>query len=295
MLDLASLWFPGVHPIPPNAKIEVSYPGHKVDFVRGTLENLAIERSDMGLRVRGSLPKYLDQHNAGEFPLSKVREVLLKLEDVLGIPLENGIIHELEIGWVLRMDKPVYQYLANWGPVARFSRTPHYSGNSMLYHNTSRSFQGYDKGIEAIRRGQLPWEFLGLNLLKIEDRYKTDPGLGLGKRLTAADLRRPEILGYFFGRLTEFALQIPKKGRYSPCNEGTSRDFFDRYVYLGVEADGGLDAAFMHVSSRRDWSSSVRSKTRAKLVQLTREPKWIVAEELNQEFEDKVRAIRWDV
>ena len=167
MIDLIAFFIPETG-TPKLDNFELNWGGS----YRGNYKNLKMIQFPDRIYCRGSLAKFLQGENVSTLSRKGVIEALEKLEYETGWNLKKAELKQLEIGCTIPVDHSVNDYLKNWGRVPR-NKLRTYQGKtieSVTNTTGNRSFIGYDKKHEA--RGKVPSIFSGMELLRLELKYK---------------------------------------------------------------------------------------------------------------------------
>lgn len=167
MIDLIAFSLP--HTATPQLKdIEFGWDGR----CRGKYKNLNIVQYPEGIYCSGSIAKFLHGENVSTLSRKNVIEAISKLESETGWDLHKAELKQIEIGFTTPVNNHVGDYLKLWGRLPRNKLWTIQGGTieSVINSTGNRSFIAYDKGLEA--RGDIPPLFEGMNLLRMELKYK---------------------------------------------------------------------------------------------------------------------------
>jgi len=259
----------------------------------GTLGGLRITQGIRGVYIRGSLPKYLKGENALPLDRQGFRESLGKLEKESGLDLKKGIVYQLETGYTFQVREPPREYLAAWGPLARFKKSTHGNGETVTLENGGRSFSGYDKGKE-MAPDALPCPLEGLYALRLELRWKRGLKRLYGRLLNPWEASEPKPYAQAVDAWAAFYYKIPK------CREGcfamdgmTPSRFKETLAALGLQSIG-LDRAEIIIRDGQASGALNRrnaSRIRRDLRELARNERITDTEPLTAEIDEKVRVV----
>jgi len=156
----------------------------------GSLENLKIAISMMGISVKGSLAKFYLPDNTFTLNQCQVREAMEKLSDTLKIDISEAKVTRIDVSTNFIMQYEAQCYYSVLGLCTHFNRVQ--ATNNTLYYQSKgkdqrHSMAFYDKAREVSdRSGIMPDVFKGENLLRYESRWN--------KRLPQ-QLKECEVMG----------------------------------------------------------------------------------------------------
>lgn len=124
-----------------------------------------------GIKLKGSLPKFLLSDNIHTLTRSGARDAIQKLSDELHLPIDRAKVTRVDISTVLPMSREPNEYYRLMGNKPHFKRLQ--ATNDTLYYNTNeKKLIFYDKKKETIaKRVKIPIGFESANLLRVEARY----------------------------------------------------------------------------------------------------------------------------
>src|SRR5208283_2619996 len=291
MTDSISVFLPDT--LAPLDRLAGLRPLRQVGCYLGTLGGLRIIQGVPGVFIRGSLPKYLNGENALPLTRQAVRAALGKLETESGMDLKIGRVYQLETACTLPVNDPPREYLAAWGPLARFKKSTHGNGDTVTLANGGRSFSGYDKGEEMAPEG-LPCPLEGLYALRLESCWKRGLKRLYGRILNPWEASEPEPYGQAIKAWAAFYFKIPKRREVCLAMAGMTTKGFERTLAaLGLQSLG-LDRAQEII---RDGLASkaldrvTASRMRALFRKLAKDDRITNTEPLTAEIDEKVRAV----
>ena len=296
MIDLIRLRLAGDYPMPGGvSSLMEAVRADGTVYQRARLGCLTLTKYPGRFYIRGSLAKYLRGDNVGEMTARLTREALDKLEAELGFSLDEAEVTELEIARTIGVKNPAHWYMEPWGTLNKFQKDTFGNGATVLYRNGVRSFQGYDKGLEA-DPATVPEIYRGKNLLRLELKLKkVRPALkkywktvGRSGPLTVADLRDPEVYTELLRQWKLTYRRIPKDRKPRLILPGNAVDLPAHLMANGIAAWGGRDALMKDISKRTDWQPYERTRARQKVMELETNPAWTDPDELTAELDDKV-------
>ena len=145
----------------------------------GHIGNMRVSVSGGGVRIVGSLPKFLCGANVWGLTKEEVGDAITKLEDTLHISLQDAKVTTMELAQTFSVDCEVWEYLNRLGNMPRMQRvqtSPHtltYTGSGK---NSPKKLVFYDKEAELKDKGETPPYWIkdyGLHLLRYELRYES--------------------------------------------------------------------------------------------------------------------------
>ncbi len=284
MIDLITIRLDGNYTLPAGAIIK----GETANGVmRASLGNMGLFLTSKGLTIRGSLARYLRGENVGEMTLAMVREAIEKLELELGYSIKTGLVRELEIGRTLIVSRPAIWYLELWGTLPGFQKDTYGNGETVLFRNGIRSFQGYDKGREAGEA--VPELYKGRFLLRLEMKLKRRVARILDGPVTVERLADQKLYVRLLKAWKRLYFRIPKKRVPHLVFTGGQRDLTKSLAAVGLAFLGGPEGINKDLSSRTDLENYTKSKMKREIRELSQAPDWTDPESLIQELDRKVR------
>jgi len=176
----------------------------------GNYRNFKIIHRPDHIFCSGSIGKFLNGENVTTISRKGLIKALNMLEDQTGWDLKETEIKSLEIGATIPVKRPVALYLEQFNRATRNKKIDYWGATleTVINKTEKRSFQGYDKGIEA--RKNIPDIFKGDNLLRLELKYKKNIKKYLGQ-LSLWDLAEKEVYSKLVNNWKETYFSIPKK------------------------------------------------------------------------------------
>ncbi|MEO9884320.1 MAG: phage/plasmid replication protein [Balneola sp.] len=139
-------------------------------YYTGHLKNLYIIVKSFRVTIRGSLAKYYYGNNFKILTRQDTQEAIEKLSKELKIPVHMAKVTQIHFGINIITEAKPNNYYSCLGDCKHFERIPYL--NSLIYRNKNRQIVIYDKAQEAMdKKSQIPKEWKGLNVLRIEPRY----------------------------------------------------------------------------------------------------------------------------
>jgi hypothetical protein len=139
--------------------------------VSGMVGNYYANIYETGVRLSGSLPKYLLSDNIQTLNRSGVKSAIEKLSDELHLPVNLAKVTRIDAAAVFLTSQPPANYFPYLGEKLRFKRIQ--ATKDTLYYTTNkRQFVFYDKNKEAKAKGGIiPVDFSETNLMRVEARF----------------------------------------------------------------------------------------------------------------------------
>jgi hypothetical protein len=154
-----------------------------VNTFRGKIRNMGIYKNLNCLIIYGSLAKYLQGENITPLNKEKVKQAIEKLEQDIGLNLNNSVVASAEFGTsIITKEKP-FEYLGLFGYVNRLKRSEiseRTGVETITYFSRTGSFEfvGYDKVKEMLDKKQdIPPLFAKSNVLRLEYRIRKKRGI----------------------------------------------------------------------------------------------------------------------
>jgi len=149
----------------------------------GRIRNMGIYKNLNGLRIYGSLAKYLQGENITPLSRDGFRQGIEELEQDIGLSLKTAILTSVEFGTSITLSEKPFEYLNLFGHTKRLTRVEYskWAGvETVSYVSKTGSFEftGYDKIKEMLDRGQeIPPLFANSNVLRLEYRIRQRRGI----------------------------------------------------------------------------------------------------------------------
>lgn len=214
-------------------------------YISGNMKNLKVLISEIGVRIEGSLPKFIYGSNFYVPDSKGIHRAIEECSDHLKINVGEGRITRLHIAYNIQTEHKPELYYPYFGNARYYSRLkqPH----SIYYSNSKRVIHIYDKGLEARKKkAHIPTEFIGKNLLRIEYRLEKNVKKYLDRNpLQAKDLWTKA--GYEL-QIAAWKNAFAGIKKLPPISfDITSikkpKQFFEYYALLGMKECGGMNAA----------------------------------------------------
>lgn len=162
-------------------------------YYKGNLKGLYIACYGDSVLINGSWAKFKYGENITELDIISTKEVINEINDLLHIDISNGNITQLEFGTNIFTEYPPKEYLLRLGNKRDYRRSAPYE-ETIRYSNgdtqRKRELIFYNKGLEALKRGQIPNKYKDLNILRYEMKF----GGLLKKQLKTGTSVTPELL-----------------------------------------------------------------------------------------------------
>lgn len=190
----------------------------EVTSIIGHLKNMRVTVTQAGVRLLGSLSKYIKGTNLSDISLEEVREASSEISDVLEIPAEKMKLFRLDVAANIKLENNVPSYFPFLGDSSRLERCS-WAGSTLYYSSKKvaktkpKQLVFYDKVAEQKANGETVPDVP--NLLRYELRLNGRLPQQIGvPEVTLATLCKPD----FFGKvcdiwLNEFQM-INKVGEY---------------------------------------------------------------------------------
>lgn len=162
-----------------------------------------------GFFIHSSLPSLLHGTNVDTLRYDELVVSLARLEEILGINLQNAWLCTVEVGVSIGVEATPSTYMATWGKLRRTQKDIISSGQTVLYRNQSWSFEGYDKAAELLSR--MPPVRVSGRILRLEYRRKRGLSKMLGRRVNPWALVEPEVYSLLVKRWSGIYYKIPKQ------------------------------------------------------------------------------------
>jgi len=140
--------------------------------ISGRAGDYLVYLNQSGIRLKGSLPKFLLTDNIQTLTRSGARDAIQKLSDEIHLPVDMAKVTRVDISTVLPMSREPNEYYSLLGNKPHFERLQ--ATKDTLYYNTNeKQLIFYNKKAEAKAKGvKIPVGFEGANLLRVEARYQ---------------------------------------------------------------------------------------------------------------------------
>ena len=233
-----------------NKKLIRSYGNHK-SFSYGYIGNMHLKINRDRLVIHGSIAKFLNQENCTPLKRTDVERSIHKLEDEIGIKLNNAIVTYVEFGPSIIVNENPGRYLDLFGWPPRLGKTTESSETESIKTDflfsgqkatvTYRSKTGYQefivynkiKEMEGKRaKNKIPPNFKGKNVFRLEYKIKNPHGIKdkFGRKLTLYDLFDENVYKKFQLLFLEFYNSIEKYGRtVFVHNVTTPKEFIETF------------------------------------------------------------------
>ncbi len=234
----------------------------EVKYSVGFTDCIKIRKVGEVMKVECSLPKLLKGNNIYSLSYSEVRLALKMIEDKLGVSIQQGIIRRLDCHYTFITILRVREYFRYLGDCKYFVRS-NIQSDSLYYSNDSRVFNFYDK-IKKIKRGVIPEEFAGKNVMRCEFRYKNEHLKIISSKLGIEKLKVKNIMDRrIYNQIAELVFadyQSITKIKHSYFNENllsSKAKFFEQFVFDGIQANGGLNVVLSSIDASRPYNTNI--------------------------------------
>ena len=141
-----------------------------ISYVSGRLDSYRVTVSDIGLSLKGSLPKYYLGDNLQTLTRQDTQRAFEKLSDSLHLPFSLANVYRLDIANNLLLDYKPEMYFPYLGTAPYYKRF--LQPTSLYYTNGLRQLVFYDKVKETKKKNsEIPPIWLGCNVLRYEVRF----------------------------------------------------------------------------------------------------------------------------
>lgn len=192
-----------------------------VSTFRGKLSNMGIFKNRNGLRIYGSLAKYLNSENITPLNRNGIKQSIKKLEQDIGLSLKNAVVSSVEFGTsIITKEKP-FEYLNLFITTKRLTRVEYskWTGvETVAYTSKTGAFEFivYDKIKEMLdKKQEISPLFDGANVLRLE--YKIRKKRGIEEKfkggLTAYSLFDKDVYQRFQKLFFDMYKNIEKRGQ----------------------------------------------------------------------------------
>lgn len=218
----------------------------KTKAYSGTIENLRVKVNEYGVGVEGSLPKFLQGHNATSLNPASTKLAIEKLCDVMHLPMQEAQIHRLDFAENLSMEKPAAAYYGFLGERKNMQRLE--QGHGLYYQNTLRQSLFYDKTKELIKnKADVAAEILEQQLLRFEVRLYGHKNIC--KYFNVPEMKIEKLCepSFYRGMVSAWATEYDKIDKYMDApvfDDDVYRNpaqFCAQITYRGIEAYGGYN------------------------------------------------------
>lgn len=157
MLDTIKLFIPNDEARPFNTSIikdTFSYIKHNTDTGEllpiGWFENFKVNRQKKGLRIEGSIAKYIFGNNLFIPSLEQIEIALKEIADLFNFNINDALVGRIDIGYNFRLKHEVKDYLGSFGNLGVLDKSNINDLETLTYStkNKSRQVQFYHKIVE---------------------------------------------------------------------------------------------------------------------------------------------------
>lgn len=262
----------------------------------GYIKNLSVWRSNEGLSIRGSWPKFILGNNLSSVNLREVKAVITILSNLLGIPIENAYVSQLEFGFNLPVKNPVWEYLAILESAAGYHRETNYKDSTNTFIQSERRISFYDKIKEVKRKTELPSNFTNENILRYEIKLSYPSRLlSLQGGMKVSDLTSMSIANSLIGIWLREYFSVVKNLEVIETPKIASLRDFTSFVMLKGSEDLGGKAGLLDLLKSLKYAGHLSSKTRhdikRKITSLYKGNKMLTSNPLAEELDQIVLTI----
>ncbi|MDX2062540.1 MAG: phage/plasmid replication protein [Bacteroidia bacterium] len=254
----------------------------------GSLGPLSYCLKPDGLRVTGSLHKWVHGTNATEAGRKEVRLALEGLSDTVGLDMGQAQVTRLDIAYNLPVTQPPDSYFDGFGTPSRMTRNQ--TGTTLYLGNRLRVLVLYDKAKELAAKGvELPPVYSLGPMLRAELRYMGRVARQLKiPELRASHLHHEGHYTHLVGRWKKAFLSLPTVPRFMLSTEAPLQGAKDLVERLAARALAHMTPhEIEHLLA--GLPRKTRSDVKAKLAALGRKPHLTAPDERRAEFDRKVR------
>ena len=206
------------------------------------------------VKIQGSISKYLLGHNVTCIKRTATQQAIEQISDALHLPIREAQVTRLDISSTLQMKYPIEEYISHIGTSREFP-TRLEAGRGLYVRNKRGELCFYDKSSELKKeRPDLAEAYLGLNLLRLEQRYLS----GLARQFKRETV--PAALLYDDAFYTDVVerwanayndLNKMNSIKVDTHNIKTRKDMNKAGCLLVIEKVGGLEAFLRQIDNDR--------------------------------------------
>ena len=216
-------------------------------YYKGHLRGLNIACHSDGVVINGSWAKFKYGENITELDIISTKEVMDEVSELLHTDISNGDITQLEIGTNMFTEYPPKEYLLRLGNKRGYEREAPYAETIRFTNGDAqrkRELIFYNKGLEALKKGELTNKYKDLNILRYEMKFSgvLKKQLGTGIAVTTELLVNPKFYHSMKTRLKQEYNTIDKVGFVSDTvlntikkpSDGIEVLFADMITEIGI-------------------------------------------------------------
>lgn len=234
--------------------------------------------------------KWLRDENFTPVSLLDIQTVVSEIAEILGVDAYLGRIMSYEWGQCFIVNHPPAEYMRHWGPMNHCPlEWERRENGNVLFTNTLRSLQGYDKTLWALKSGEfIPPEFQGKNVIRLEEKEKRPTMTPEGLPLMLDDLTEESTFLRLTARLVAFYEDIVKTGTPRLLLTGCKNED-DPFLKADSILRYGLAEYCQLIMANRKLSRSAKSRRVKEVKTLAQDARYTIPDELNKELEIKIR------
>ncbi|MCI4669127.1 MAG: hypothetical protein MRZ79_13410 [Bacteroidia bacterium] len=267
--------------------------------ISGHLGCLHVSATQTGLRVNGSLPKYLKGENVSLFSRADIYRGIEKISDHLGVNAGVGKVTRLHFGATLKSKYSPSTYYKYLGDAHYYIRRVH--KKSLYYENEKRQIIIYDK-LNETGSAKIPKDFQGFRLMRIECKLERSLERFLKRpSIYAADLWSKELFNdmAIYWQNSYNKIEKERELNFANMRINKPKDFIEMLAAMQIKSLGGSKEAFKLVEEFQEKQQFSRpeypSRTKVKIRQLAKkasssEPNGLI-KELNLKVEATAKEI----
>lgn len=153
----------------------------KPSYYTGEYKNLRVTINQTHMYIQGSLSKYLKGHNFSNFTLEETKKAIKRLSKEFNLPLELADITRLDIAHNIEVSQLPINYFPHLISMPNRNREDKWEKKGTLYFkNGTKGLMFYDKKkCSKDKKSDIPLEFRGKNILRIETKINKNVALNL--------------------------------------------------------------------------------------------------------------------
>lgn len=255
-------------------------------------KNFRIRKYTEEITILGSVTKFALGNNYENTSYKNCIEVLNSLESETGFNLNDFVVRKLEIGSCFSMEQAPHFYIDNMIELPRYKSGVYYSNKKptgKVFEIFKNQFIAYDKSKEVGAKN-LKQNYIGQNLLRIEDKYLRQIKKSFGFVPTGNDLKDNYIKNMLLNRYLEKFNNITKEANLEiPDNCKTLGKLKKGLLLVNTKESEQLINSTILKMSKGEISPTEASKMR----KFFRERELLakefnLADELNEELKSKI-------
>ncbi len=253
--------------------------------------------SELGISIRGSLPKYFLKDNFQTLMRSDIQRSIEQMSDEIHLPISRSKVTRIDLAQNYMTNYKPELYFDSLGDSRYFIRLV--QPQSIYYSNKRRIKLFYDKIAEGKRKGYvIPDVCLNSNVLRYEYRIKGNAIIVPGKDIIKAkDLYDESVYIYFIDAYVREYENINKLHRlnFNLKNMETPNDFIKQLAVSKIQEIGQNEVMKMvedlrikKVFNNQEYYSRLKRRIR----DLCKQPEITESSDLIEELNQKIRAVK---